>query len=311
MPKARQQGFTLIELSIVLVIIGLIVGGVLVGQDLIKAAAIRQQITQINQYNTAANAFRTKCGYLPGDATAQAASACGLAPRGTSPGEGDGNGMIQGWNGAIIANISQTQTEPGLFWVDLSTAGLIDGSFSTATYWGDSGSVSCNPCAGGTFDEFWPRAKLGGGNYVYVWSGGWAQNNVSTSIGDGSNYFSIAVVTSISNSHIVASPGFTVAQAYSIDAKIDDGLPQSGNVTAQYINFQAPFGTGNAHWASGTPGVADGANTGTPSYAPTTAATSGSATTCYDNGGGSGPQQYSMAQNGGSGVNCALSFRFQ
>jgi prepilin-type N-terminal cleavage/methylation domain-containing protein len=46
-------GFTLIEMSIVLVIIGLIVGGVLVGQDLIRAAYIRAQITQIEKFNTA------------------------------------------------------------------------------------------------------------------------------------------------------------------------------------------------------------------------------------------------------------------
>jgi hypothetical protein len=44
---------------------------------------------------------------------------------------------------------------------------------------------------------------------------------------------------------------------------------------------------------------------------PYTTATSGSATTCFDNGGGSAPQQYSVEQNGGAGINCSLSFRFQ
>ena len=48
-----KRGFTLIELSIVLVIIGLIVGGILVGQDLINAAAIRAQIAQVEKYQTA------------------------------------------------------------------------------------------------------------------------------------------------------------------------------------------------------------------------------------------------------------------
>lgn len=47
------RGFTLIELSIVLVIIGLIVGGVLVGKDLIIASEVRSQIGQIEKYNTA------------------------------------------------------------------------------------------------------------------------------------------------------------------------------------------------------------------------------------------------------------------
>ena len=51
-------------MSIVLVIIGLIVGGILVGQSLIAAAAVRAQISQIEKYNTAVNTFRDKYGGL-------------------------------------------------------------------------------------------------------------------------------------------------------------------------------------------------------------------------------------------------------
>jgi len=61
----EHSGFTLIELSIVLVIIGLIVGGVLVGRDLISAASVRAQITQIEKYQQAVNAFRDKYGGVP------------------------------------------------------------------------------------------------------------------------------------------------------------------------------------------------------------------------------------------------------
>ena len=62
-----KKGFTLIELSIVLVIIGLIAGGVLIGRDLINAAAIRAQISQIEKIQTAVNTFRGKFNALPGD----------------------------------------------------------------------------------------------------------------------------------------------------------------------------------------------------------------------------------------------------
>ena len=65
--QGKNKGFTLIELSIVLVIIGLIVGGVLVGQDLIKAAEIRATVSQVEGYNSAVNTFRLKYNGLPGD----------------------------------------------------------------------------------------------------------------------------------------------------------------------------------------------------------------------------------------------------
>jgi prepilin-type N-terminal cleavage/methylation domain-containing protein len=55
-----NKGFTLIELSIVLVIIGLIVGGVLGGRELVKQAELRKVLKEAEQFKTAANAFRAK-----------------------------------------------------------------------------------------------------------------------------------------------------------------------------------------------------------------------------------------------------------
>lgn len=63
----RTSGFTLIELSIVLVIIGLVIGGILVGQDLIKAAELRATISQKEKFDSAVNTFRNKFGGKPGD----------------------------------------------------------------------------------------------------------------------------------------------------------------------------------------------------------------------------------------------------
>src|SRR3954466_4808654 len=96
-PKRRIQGFTLIELSIVLVIIGLIIGSVLVGQDLIEAATIRATVSQLEKYKTAVGTFRTKYNALPGDIKSSEATGFGFYARGGGMGDGDGNGAIEGF----------------------------------------------------------------------------------------------------------------------------------------------------------------------------------------------------------------------
>ena len=136
--KNKNIGFTLIELSIVLVIIGLIIGGVLLGNDLINAAAIRSQISQIEKYQTAVRTFQGKYGYLPGDIPDPTATQFGFLARGTNQGEGDGNGILENSSGGgcnVVGNcgnsFSPLAGELMLFWADLSQTGLIEGNFTT------------------------------------------------------------------------------------------------------------------------------------------------------------------------------------
>jgi prepilin-type N-terminal cleavage/methylation domain-containing protein len=289
MVASYRQGFTLIELSIVLVIIGLIVGSVLAGQNLISAAAVRAQISQIERYNTAANTFRGKYGYLPGDIPSVNAVSFGFGARGIYPGEGDGNAVIEGSYGyAQTGNYGPYQGggETLMFWQDLGAAHLID-------FVGISNTSSILCCMGNipsaSLSQYFPTAKIGQGNYVYAWS--W----------QGVNYYGVSAASYVggANGTLFSSPTIPVVQAYNVDKKMDDGLPQSGRVQAFYVTDD---GSTTMVWSGGVDN----------SLVPFTTATAASSTSCFDNSNtASGIQKYSLSQSNGAGANCALSFQFQ
>ena len=160
-----RSAFTLVELSIGLVIIGLIIGGILVGQDLINAAAIRSQISQIEKYQTAVRTVQLKYGYLPGDIPDPTAQAFGFKARGAFAGEGDGDGHLEGISSNAAGHNSggYMSGEETMFWVDLSTANLIDSSLNTDT-------PTANNAITGAFPQYLPKAKIGT-NYVSAWGG--------------------------------------------------------------------------------------------------------------------------------------------
>jgi prepilin-type N-terminal cleavage/methylation domain-containing protein len=298
-----RGGFTLIELSIVLVVIGLIVGGILVGQNLIAAANARATITQIEKYNTAVNTFRGKYGYLPGDIKDPDASNFGFQPRGTGTGQGDGNGVIEGAGASNVTGEDQAGGETLMFWVDLSAAHLIDGGFSAAS---ETGTFSATPTSTPSLSAFLPAAQLGNGNYIYVYSGGHWSGPVWASTS--TNYFGLSAVTATNGSPSwpFSNPGLTVQQASAVDTKLDDGMPLSGRVIAAYVN-----GSANNNGYGSNDGAPTYVNPGGSSYLPT-GVIAPSALTCYDNGDSTAnPTNYSITTNGGTGVNCALSFGFQ
>lgn len=96
----RNLGFTLVELSIILVIIGLIIGGVLVGRDLIEASKIRSQTQQILDIETQMNTFKLKYNCTAGDCV-NATSFFGTTDaRGNTVNNGDGDGIVKAIYGA-------------------------------------------------------------------------------------------------------------------------------------------------------------------------------------------------------------------
>lgn len=278
-PVLSIRAFTLIELSIVLVIIGLVVGGVLVGRDLISAAAVRAQLSQIEKYQTAVNTFKVKYNYLPGDIPEPYATRAGLAVRGdgSNPGQGDGNGIVESLEPYAFSMIIvgyQGSGEAALFWNDLSTARMVEGRF-IGNCCIETSSTAFNA---GNYSAWIPPAALANSNYVFVVAD------------DAANFFFLSRLASFGGWQLEGVPGLTVQQASSIDTKIDDAIPQQGRVTARTTIWNSTLWVG----------------------AFTTGATAGSATTCYDNNNVAGAvHKYSLTQNGGRGVNCSLSFKFQ
>jgi len=114
--KQKQSGFTLVEIAIVLVIVGLILGGVLKGQEMISNAKVRNVIDQTTAIQTAVYAFQDRYRALPGDFASAATSIQGVTG-GANGGNGDGNGFINRDN------------DRGLFWLHLASAGFITGNY--------------------------------------------------------------------------------------------------------------------------------------------------------------------------------------
>jgi prepilin-type N-terminal cleavage/methylation domain-containing protein len=122
MPMARTQaGFALIEVAVVIVILGLLMGWVMKGQELIANARVRNLITQQDGIRAAYIGFYDRYRFLPGDYNQAATNIAGVTGCGVN---GDGNGRIE--------DITATppSTEYILAWEHLSKSGFINGSYT-------------------------------------------------------------------------------------------------------------------------------------------------------------------------------------
>lgn len=219
----QHRGFSLVELSIVLVILGLLTGGILAGQSLIRAAELRSVVSEYQRWATASQTFRDKYFAIPGDmsnATAfwGASVACpGTAGTGTQTCNGNGNGILD------FCPSTNQYCEMYTYWQHLANAGLIEGSYTGRT--GTLGAYETLPTNA-------PRSKLSNGL--------WYISNDSTS---GGALFPIAVARH--NYRIgMQAAGYYPAngimmpeELWNIDTKLDDGKPGTGTITAEMASF--------------------------------------------------------------------------
>jgi prepilin-type N-terminal cleavage/methylation domain-containing protein len=190
---SRYKAFTLIELSIVIVIIGLIVAGVLGGQSLVRQAKLFSIISDINKYQAAINTFKAQYEYLPGDIP-NAYSYWG------STFSCSDNTTDSGCNGDGDRYIDHSGTEKFKMWMHLQGAKLVGGSFRVV----DSSTF--------TPDDTCPATPLSGCYF------GYAPN---------AHYGRVVNLIEASDAH---SGIIGARDAYNIDVKMDDGDPSLGKV---------------------------------------------------------------------------------
>ena len=194
--SSKKSAFSLIELSIVLIIIGLLIAGITGGASLIKSSEMRSVMGEARGYSVAVNAFFTQFDALPGDISIATGSVNNIT--------GNANGQIQYGTGEGVDA-----------WFDLRNTGAID---NTLTYLAISGAQA-------------PGTNIPGSK---VKSAGWAFDYNSTTtfnvvVLTGTTVAADATNTLV-NGTIKSSVAITTADAASIDSKADNGIANSGNI---------------------------------------------------------------------------------
>ena len=229
----RVAGFSLIELAIVLVILGLLVGGIMSGQSLIRAAELRSVTRDLQGYQAAVSTFRDKYLAIPGDmrnATAfwgfqgtTAAPGCvsnsGITVVTTSGTcDGNGDGFLED---GTASNATSQQFQ---FWRQLASAGLIEGGYS-----GISGSGIAPFTANAGINS--PISKIGGSTWsVRHLPGIFSGDPFAFSY----EYGNFLVFGGERPTEWPARPNLKPEEAWNIDTKLDDGLPASGKIVGYH-----------------------------------------------------------------------------
>lgn len=257
-PPYPCSGFTLVELSIVLVIIGLIVGAVFVGRDLIRSSEIMADIAEADRINAAISAFQTKYNCLPGDCI-NATHFFGAGPFGHNN-NGNGDGRIRGYSNssytsdttydALGTYVVIAATGYSYWWQEwfsvfyqLSAAGL----YNIPLY--DEGTIAAPNTAANMAGIAYPAMHWQHGKADPNAGGGMANVPGGITVGHelDAHYIRYGVCYLAFSGYGPQYPGFmcgyTGQAAFSYDSKVDDGKPYTGNVrVSDPIYFLRPGG---------------------------------------------------------------------
>jgi prepilin-type N-terminal cleavage/methylation domain-containing protein len=265
MTLKTQKGFTLVELAIVMTIIGLLIGGILKGQELMQNARITATIAQVRAFEAATTTFRDKYDAVPGDMAnaTQRIPNCTVAACSNAAATGAGNGIVgdDAWFGAgtlattptpvqgtvhAAATAGVEADEPALFWTHLLKADLITGVTDAYVNGAPNGLI------GG---EVYPAAKSGQSLFVAGYGTGAGLPGSAADAMTGP----VGLIVVLAPSAAAAGNVMTITasaqpliptRAAQIDRKMDDGKPGSGYVQA--------YGVSNSCYGNGAGAAAVG-----------------------------------------------------
>ncbi|MFT6106618.1 MAG: prepilin-type N-terminal cleavage/methylation domain-containing protein [Rickettsiales bacterium] len=235
----KKKAFSLIELAIVLIIIGLLIAGVTGGSALIKNAQLRSVMTEARGYQTAVNGFFERFEALPGDFSTPLGT---MSPAGAF---GNSDGQISHF-GAAAAGVVANRLEGNIAWQHLINGGFVDSSFTagnanaaasgtlTATYIMTPGGTAVAAIDGASGI---PASRLSNAGWAFDYVTGYVSGyNVAAEatpqnvvILTGS-VTSPGIANSIATQNIRPTAVLSPIDALSIDTKSDDGAPRTGVV---------------------------------------------------------------------------------
>lgn len=210
-----QKGFTLIEMSIVLVIIGLIIGGILKGQEIIESSRSKNVLAEIERIRAATNTFVDRYSSLPGDFRRAIPNLEAVA---AATQNGNGNGIVEPGNtaggagsGSLIAIVdagANTQ-ENVAFFSQLAIAKLIGGvtPATSSARFGETGAS--------------PAAAFPGTGYTLAYG----RYSESAVVDTTAHWLRLTKGTPAA-----PAAGLLPKQLQAIDVRIDDGIPGNGAV---------------------------------------------------------------------------------
>ena len=238
--KKNFSGFTLVEISIVMIIIGLLIGGTFGGMKLVENMQVNKTVQDLKAIEAAGVTFKDTYGRLPGDITNPSTRLpnCTTAPCSTG---GNGNRIIGTWYWS--SNQAATD-ETFTFWSHLLAADLIS--------FGIKNTTDLN------FGEGQPEMAIGGGMRMNFNNVGWNATSIGAcpQIYGGAFFF---LTGEASGNATNATTGITIScrAMRSMDTKIDDAMPLSGNMQAGQCLAAYACGTGWSTTSTATLGSYD------------------------------------------------------